>query len=217
MPAALRLHRRDRLRQLPGRAEDRHDARRGVRRDRAVRRAARSDRRVITGSTARAAFDDALATLAARDHLATRPPFDYDPSPTPPDARAWLPPRASLLVDRASPIIDSWQALRTGRTTVRSLVDQARAAAAETVAAGGLVEPCDDAPAIADALDAALAAGDDRGPLHGIPITVKDVIDVAGTATRAGSDAYFQVPSADAWAVARLRAAGAVIVGKDRK
>ncbi len=54
------------------------------------------------------------------------------------------------------------------------------------------------------------------GPLHGIPVAIKDVIDVEGWPTRAGSRSRENAPpcSADATIVARLRAAGAVIVGK---
>lgn len=58
-------------------------------------------------------------------------------------------------------------------------------------------------------------AGRVRGPLHGIPIAVKDVVDVRGLPTRGGSAATDSSPaSADAPAVERLRAAGALIVGK---
>ena len=70
------------------------------------------------------------------------------------------------------------------------------------------------ARAEAVALDAELAAGGPLRPLHGIPVTVKDVIDVAGVATRCGSDAYLDVPAVDAGGVARLRAAGAVVLAK---
>ena len=67
----------------------------------------------------------------------------------------------------------------------------------------------------AAALDAELEAGSRRGPLHGIPIAVKDNIDVRGFATTAGSRVLSDNrPGADASLVARLRAAGAVIVGK---
>ena len=52
------------------------------------------------------------------------------------------------------------------------------------------------------------------GPLSGIPICVKDVIDVAGMPTTAGAAGWVRHPDADAPAVARLREAGAVIVGK---
>jgi len=74
----------------------------------------------------------------------------------------------------------------------------------------------DDAARTAAAdLDAATAAGRIVGPLHGVPITVKDNIDVAGFATTAGSLVLRdRRPAVDATAVARLRAAGAVIVGK---
>jgi aspartyl-tRNA(Asn)/glutamyl-tRNA(Gln) amidotransferase subunit A len=60
-----------------------------------------------------------------------------------------------------------------------------------------------------------LAAGTSRGPLHGIPLAIKDVVDVAGMPTRAGSSLTVARPvTADAPVVARLRAAGAVILGK---
>lgn len=62
----------------------------------------------------------------------------------------------------------------------------------------------------------AQAALDDgsAGPLAGIPICVKDVIDVAGLPTTAGASGWSRLPAADAVAVARLREAGAVVVGK---
>jgi aspartyl-tRNA(Asn)/glutamyl-tRNA(Gln) amidotransferase subunit A len=61
----------------------------------------------------------------------------------------------------------------------------------------------------------ALRAGHDRGPLHGIPVAVKDIIHMAGEPTGYGSHAAFvERPDEDATAVARLRAAGAVILGK---
>ena len=53
-----------------------------------------------------------------------------------------------------------------------------------------------------------------RSRLHGIPITVKDVIDVAGLTTRAGSLTYADRPDHDAEPVARLRRAGVVVIGK---
>jgi aspartyl-tRNA(Asn)/glutamyl-tRNA(Gln) amidotransferase subunit A len=64
-------------------------------------------------------------------------------------------------------------------------------------------------------LDAELKAGKTRGPLHGVPLAIKDIIDTAGTRTTGGS-ALFEdrVPTEDATVVARLRAAGAVIIGK---
>jgi aspartyl-tRNA(Asn)/glutamyl-tRNA(Gln) amidotransferase subunit A len=63
--------------------------------------------------------------------------------------------------------------------------------------------------------DAELAAGQDRGPLHGIPVAVKDLYDTAGTRTTSGSKILAdRVPEQDATSVARLREAGAVILGK---
>ncbi len=63
--------------------------------------------------------------------------------------------------------------------------------------------------------DAARARGDDLGPLHGLPITVKDAFETAGLRTTAGAPFLAgHVPERDADAVARLRAAGAVIFGK---
>ncbi len=55
---------------------------------------------------------------------------------------------------------------------------------------------------------------DERLPLKGIPICVKDLIDVAGLPTTAGSATWRRTPRQDAGAVARLRMAGAVIIGK---
>ena len=67
----------------------------------------------------------------------------------------------------------------------------------------------------ADAADTTRRAGIDLGPLHGIPVGVKDIVDVRGYATRCGSPLYADTPAVqDAVAVARLRARGAVIAGK---
>jgi len=71
--------------------------------------------------------------------------------------------------------------------------------------------------ALADAAqcDAETAAGRSRGPLHGVPVAVKDLCNTAGVATAAGMPIHrANVPSKDATVVARLRAAGAVILGK---
>jgi aspartyl-tRNA(Asn)/glutamyl-tRNA(Gln) amidotransferase subunit A len=63
--------------------------------------------------------------------------------------------------------------------------------------------------------DAELAAGRDRGPLHGIPIAVKDLFATRGVRTTCGSKVYETfVPDVDAAAVERLAAAGAVMLGK---
>jgi Asp-tRNA(Asn)/Glu-tRNA(Gln) amidotransferase A subunit family amidase len=73
-------------------------------------------------------------------------------------------------------------------------------------------EALDDARAI----DAELARGEEAGPLAGLPLLVKDMTDVAGMPTTFGSAVFAAVPAArtDALVVARLRAAGAIVVGK---
>jgi amidase len=71
--------------------------------------------------------------------------------------------------------------------------------------------------ALADAAarDAEAVAGRSRGPLHGVPIAVKDLCDTKGVATAAGMAIHrANVPSEDATVVARLKASGAVILGK---
>ncbi|MER7015493.1 amidase [Saccharopolyspora sp. NPDC000359] len=67
----------------------------------------------------------------------------------------------------------------------------------------------------AEKADAELAEGLDRGPLHGIPVAVKDLVEVAGSRTEMGS-AHFadHVSTSDADCVRRLRAGGAVLVGR---
>ncbi len=75
-----------------------------------------------------------------------------------------------------------------------------------------------DAPgalAAATAADAAQRRGDALGPLHGVPISLKDEVWTKGLRSTAGSRLYEQfVPETDSEAVARLRRAGAIIVGK---
>ena len=67
----------------------------------------------------------------------------------------------------------------------------------------------------ASAADAALATGEPIGPLHGVPVTVKDWIDVAGMPCSGGESAHRErMPARDATSVARLRGAGAIVLGK---
>jgi amidase len=80
---------------------------------------------------------------------------------------------------------------------------------------GAVIELNPSAIEEAEALDAERAAGRLRGPLHGLPVLLKDNIDVAGMVNSAGSLALADHrPAQDAFAAARLRAAGAVILGK---
>src|SRR6201990_2073026 len=71
-----------------------------------------------------------------------------------------------------------------------------------------------DAPAEAAASDTARATDGSRGPLEGIPALVKDNVQVAGMPTTAGSPALLPGRPPAAFIVARLRAAGAVILAK---
>lgn len=67
----------------------------------------------------------------------------------------------------------------------------------------------------AERADAEAARGAFRGPLHGVPITIKDSFDTAGLVSTWGTPGRARfVPGADATAVARLRAAGAIVLGK---
>src|SRR5438034_560599 len=73
----------------------------------------------------------------------------------------------------------------------------------------------DEARRDARAAEAEIAAGKYRGPLHGIPIGLKDIYETAGVATTGHSKVMEDhVPKEDAFAVARLKAAGAVVMGK---
>jgi aspartyl-tRNA(Asn)/glutamyl-tRNA(Gln) amidotransferase subunit A len=107
--------------------------------------------------------------------------------------------------------------LRTGRTTARALAESALSAADEFGPALNCFVTVDHDGALraADQADRELAAGVDRGPLHGIPVGVKDLIDTAGLRTTRGSRHFAEhVPVRDAAVVVALRQAGAVIVGK---
>src|ERR1700683_3119354 len=74
----------------------------------------------------------------------------------------------------------------------------------------------ESALAEARAAESEIFRGDSRGPLHGIPIALKDLIDTAGVRTTAASELYKdRVPSEDAEVVRRLRRAGAGILGKN--
>jgi len=75
--------------------------------------------------------------------------------------------------------------------------------------------PAERARAEAKAAERSVMNGDDLGPLHGVPFTVKDLINTQGVRTTFGSHAMENnVPDADAVCIARLRAAGAILIGK---
>ncbi len=72
-----------------------------------------------------------------------------------------------------------------------------------------------DARAQASAADAELARGTVRGPLHGVPFTIKDSLDTAGVVTTAGTVGWRdRLPDRDSTVVARLLGAGGILLGK---
>ena len=78
-----------------------------------------------------------------------------------------------------------------------------------------LVRLADDALELARRADAALARGEAAGPLHGVPFAIKDSLDTAGVVTTAGTVGWRdRVPARDGTVVARLRAAGGILLGK---
>src|SRR5437773_6281175 len=131
---------------------------------------------------------------------------------------AW-PDTAAIDVEEAT--IDSLQAaMRDGRLTARALTqsyfDRIDRMDRKGPTLRSLLETNPDALAIADALDAERRAKGPRGPLHGIPVLVKDNVATADRmATTAGSLALVGARAPrDAFVAERLRAAGAVILGK---
>jgi amidase len=110
--------------------------------------------------------------------------------------------------------------MKSGKFTARSLVEKYSARIDEIdkrgPAVNAMIEPNPDAFAIADALDQERKAKGPRGPLHGIPVLIKDNIDTADRMmTTAGSLALVgSKPPRDSFVAQRLRAAGAVILGK---
>ncbi len=111
------------------------------------------------------------------------------------------------------------QRLEAGTLSSRALVEALTARIAALDVAGGAVGLLSVAAMSPDAMDVAARRDDERsrgrllGPLHGIPVLVKDNIEVKGLPAAAGSTALLGRPARDALLVARLREAGAIILG----
>ncbi|MEV6948074.1 amidase [Streptomyces sp. NPDC051172] len=120
-----------------------------------------------------------------------------------------------MTLDRAAGLAESVRALAEGEATSRALVEQAlaRIEATQPSLNAFRIVRTEAALAEADAADRQWAAGV-RKPLLGVPVAVKDDMDVAGEPTAFGCDGEFPPVAEDGEAVRRLRAAGAVIVGK---
>jgi amidase len=109
------------------------------------------------------------------------------------------------------------RAIRTKQVSALEVVDAylARIEAVNPRLNAVVQVTAEQARAGARAADSALARGETAGPLHGVPVTIKDSLDTAGVVSSGGTTgrrAY--VPDRDAAAVARLRAAGAILLGK---
>jgi len=180
------------------------------------------------------ATDDDLAGIQARGFLSrledferivagipaeTLPDFlDAGSLPAPVEAPAPSPPAAAPPLP-ADTLLGAAAAIRAGATTPTALVEAALARIAALDGSLNAFQLVLAEQALADArrAEAELAAGQDRGPLHGLPVAVKDLLDMGGLPTTAGSLILAHTTAAaDATAVARLRAAGAIIVGKTR-
>ncbi|MBM3677824.1 MAG: amidase, partial [Actinobacteria bacterium] len=107
--------------------------------------------------------------------------------------------------------------LLSGETSATDAIEAclARVAEVEERVGAFVTVAADEAREAAAGADRALGEGRLLGPLHGLPVGLKDNIDTAGLRTTVGS-AFFldHVPAEDAEVVRRLRAAGAIVAGK---
>src|SRR4029077_15665081 len=109
------------------------------------------------------------------------------------------------------------EAVRAGRVGAVELVEAclARMRALDSELKAWAHVDGEGALAVAREREAEARAGRLRGPLHGVAVGVKDIFDVAGLATTGGARAFAHTrPAMDAAAVARIRAAGAIVLGK---
>ena len=146
---------------------------------------------------------EALAERAAREGLPAKRPFSSSP----------------FALEEAT-LSELQAGMAAGRMTARSITQLYLDRIAELDRQGPtlrhVLETNPDALSIADSLDRERKAGRVRGPLHGIPILLKDNIDTADRmTTTAGSLALAgSIPLQDAFIAAKLRAAGAILLGK---
>ncbi|HYO66262.1 MAG TPA: amidase [Archangium sp.] len=159
-----------------------------------------------------------LGGAAAASTLAA---LDVHAQPSPGNAAPASAPRAGSFELEEATVSELQAAMLSGRHTAQGLAERYLARIHSLDREGSLplksvIELNPDALAIATALDEERKAKGPRGPLHGIPVLIKDNIGTADKMqTTAGSLALVgAVPSRDAFVVERLRAAGAVILGK---
>jgi amidase len=120
-------------------------------------------------------------------------------------------------VDAFSSAVELAAAIRARRASAREVLENFLGRIERYNPALNAICTLDDARARERACqaDAALARGEFWGPLHGVPMTIKDALETAGVRTTGGHPPLKDyVPARDAPAVARLRAAGAILLGK---
>ncbi len=137
----------------------------------------------------------------------------------PPIADGTTPPASTPDAVAELSLVDAQKKLAAGELTSKALTQSYLDRIAKIDKAGptlnSVIELNPDAIKDAEVLDAERQAGKTRGPLHGIPVLLKDNIDAVGMVNSAGSLALADNrPKTDAFIVARLRAAGMVILGK---
>jgi len=122
----------------------------------------------------------------------------------------------SATAARASTLIELATAIAERRRSSREVVEaHLRRVEEVNPRVNAVVTLADGALDRADAADADLARGRAQGPLHGVPITLKDSIDTAGLRTTAGTVGWRdRIPDRDATVAHRLKAAGAIVIGK---
>ena len=145
-----------------------------------------------------------MTSLATASLTLPGPAFPNPPQNSPPDLR-FAPAREAL------------EAIRERRISASELLEQVLAQIEEHDSKIHAFITIDQEGARRQArlCDQAISKNQEMGPLHGLPIVIKDTFETAGLRTTAGSLLLSEhVPDRDATAVARLKRAGAVIIGK---
>ncbi len=170
----------------------------------------------LASPTARREFLAQLGVGSTAAFVASLPTLSFA-SDTPAPKRGWLTssdPSTEITFMSATKLA---QLIREKKVSATEAV-QAYIARIEHVnyKLNAVVQMCfERALAEARAADAALAAGKLKGPLHGVPFTIKDSLDTEGVISTGGTvGREFYVPPHDATVVARVRAAGAILLGK---
>ncbi|NLB46325.1 MAG: amidase [Microbacteriaceae bacterium] len=117
-----------------------------------------------------------------------------------------------------SSVLDQAAWVNSGQLSARQLVEHSleRIEALNPTLNAFHVVLAHEALAVADQLDVETAAGTSRGPLHGVPLAIKEENDIAGIPTTFGTGANLTPATADSVVVERLRSAGAIIIGSTR-